>query len=357
MNYTTYETKFRKKAIDAGYSEDNIQKCLEYAKCLLDKGYPVIYNSSNLSALVGYKRSYIKRAIVFTDYFYREFHIKKKNGKPRTIKEPLPSLKEIQFWILTNILYKFQVSKFAKAYVPERTILDNVRFHKGQEKVICIDLDNFFPSIKEQHVISIFLSFGYSKRVSDALAKLCCNGGSLPQGAPTSPQLSNIYMYNFDTKISKYCIDKKIRYTRYADDMTFSGKIDEEELFEILKRELKEIDLVINENKTKIMTPDMRQVVTGVIVNKKLQVPIEKRKELRQAIYFIEKFGLTNHLTTINCSKGFYLKHLLGLVNYVLYINPDDKEARLQKDFLVSLIKSKPRTIVYRKVQNPNEQI
>jgi len=350
MDYITYETKFLKKAIDAGYSEDNIQKCLQYAKFLLDKGYPVIYNSSNLSALVGYKRSYIKRAVFFTDYFYRKFTIAKKNGKPRQIKEPLPSLKEIQLWILTNILYRFQVSKFAKAYIPERNIIDNVRFHKGQEKVICIDLDNFFTSIKEQHVLKIFMDIGYSKRVSEVLAKLCCNSGSLPQGAPTSPQLSNIYLFNFDTTISEYCLNNKIRYTRYADDMTFSGKIKEKELFELLKTELQNIDLKINESKTKIMTPNMRQIVTGIVVNEKLQVPIEKRKELRQAIYYIEKFGLTSHLTKINCSKGFYLKHLLGIVNYVLYINPNDKESKLQKDFLISLIKSKTKTIVYKKI-------
>ena len=349
MNYSTYETKFRKKAIDAGYSDENIQKCLAYAKNLLEKGYPVIYNSSNLSSLVGYKRSYIKRAIFSTNFFYRCFTIAKKNGKPREIKEPLPSLKEIQLWILTNILYKFHVSKFAKAYIPEKSILDNVKFHKNQEKVICIDLDNFFPSIKENHVLQIFLKIGYSKRVSAVLSKLCCNEGSLPQGAPTSPQLSNIYLYDFDTTISKYCNDKKIRYTRYADDMTFSGKINERELFELLKLELDRIDLKINDRKTKIMTPEMRQIVTGVVVNKKLQIPIEKRKELRQAIYYIEKFGLTNHLEKINCTRGFYLKHLLGLVNYVLFINPDDNEAKLQKDFLNSLIKSLPQTTVYKK--------
>lgn len=350
MNYSTYETKFRKKAIDAGYSEDNIQNCLKYAKNLIENGYPVIYNSSNLSALVGYKRRYIIRAILFTNYFYRKFTITKKNGKLRQIKEPLPSLKEIQLWILTNILYKFQVSKFAKAYIPGKSILDNVKFHKGQEKVICIDLDNFFPSIKEEHVFQIFINFGYSKRISSILSKLCCNEGSLPQGAPTSPQLSNIFLYNFDTTISNYCIDNKIRYTRYADDMTFSGKIDEVKLLELLGRELASIDLKINEKKTKIMTADMRQVVTGVIVNTKLQVPIENRKELRQAIFYIEKFGLTNHLEKINCSKGAYLKHLLGLVNYVLFINQDDTEARLQKEFLLSLIKSNTQTIVYKKV-------
>ena len=352
MNYNTYETKFRRKALDAGYSEENILICLEYAKNLIDKGFPVIYNSSNLSALVGYKRSYIKRAIYSTDYFYREFQIKKKNGKNRTIKEPLPSLKEIQHWILTNILYKFQVSRFAKAYIPTRSLLENVRFHKGQEKVICIDLDNFFPSIKEKHIFQIFLNFGYSNRVAEVLSKLCCNNGSLPQGAPTSPQLSNIYMFDFDANISKFCIDNKLRYTRYADDITVSGKINEEELFNKITLELEKIDLKVNDNKTRIMTPNMRQSVTGVIVNEKIQVPKEIRKEIRQAVYYIEKFGLANHLTNINCTKKYYLKHLLGRVHYVLQINPADKESLKQKEFLLSLLKNKATTIVYKKGTN-----
>lgn len=349
MDYRTYENQFRKKAVDAGYSEENIQKCLEYAKKLLDQGYPVIYNSANLSALVGYKRSYIKRAIYFTNYFYRSFSIKKKNGKTRLLKEPLPSLKEIQLWLLTNVLYKFKISRFAKAYVPKVDIVENVRFHKAQEKVLCMDLDNFFTSIKEHHIVRIFLEMGYSKRVSNVLAKLCCNDGSLPQGAPTSPQLSNIYMFNFDKVISTYCVLNKIRYTRYADDITFSGNFKEIALVDIVRTELQKIELKINGSKTKLMTPDMRQIVTGVVVNEKLQVPIEKRKEIRQAIYYIEKFGLTNHLNKINCTKSSYLKHLLGLVNYVLHINPKDNEASLQKEFLISLIENRERVVVYQK--------
>lgn len=349
MNYSTYELKFRKKALDSGYSENNIQICLNYAKSLIESGYPVIYNSSHFSTLVGYKRSYLKRAIYFTPYFYREFDILKKNGKRREIKEPLPSLKEIQNWILTNILYNSQVSKFAKAYLPKRTIIENVRFHKGQEKLLTIDINNFFPSITEKHVLSIFQNIGYPNRVAHMLSQLCCLEGSLPQGAPTSPQLSNLHMFTFDKVISNYCMKHKIRYTRYADDMAFSGKFNQTELLELLTSELSKIGLTINPNKTKLMSKNMRQVVTGIVVNEKLQVPKEKRKEIRQAIYFIEKFGLASHLEKINCSKANYLKHLLGLVNYVLYINPQDKEAKSQKDFLISLLKSTVANNVYKK--------
>jgi RNA-directed DNA polymerase len=339
MNYNTYEKLFREKAVDSGYSEANILKCLDYAKVLIDRKLPVIYNSSNLAALVGYKRAYIKRAVHHPSYFYREFCIRKKNGKLRKIAEPLPSLKDIQMWILSTILYSVKNNKFSKAYTPKRTIIDNVKFHINQTKVICLDIKDFFTSIKENHVTSIFMNFGYSKRVSIVLSKLCCLNGCLPQGAPTSPQLSNIYMNNFDKEISKYCISKKIRYTRYADDITFSGDFDEKELFAFLKEQISIIEFTINPNKTKIMTKNMRQIVTGIVVNKAPQVPKEKRKEIRQSIYYIRQFGLNNHLERINCAKANYLKHLLGIVNYVLFVNPLDQEMIEYKKYLFLLIK------------------
>src|ERR1700744_6085418 len=113
MTFDNYEKNFRKKASKSGYSEDDIQKCLKYAQPIIAKGLPVIYNTSNLAALVGYRKNYLKRAVLFTPYFYRKFFITKKAGKLREIKEPLPSLKDIQIWILNHILYAIHPSKFA----------------------------------------------------------------------------------------------------------------------------------------------------------------------------------------------------------------------------------------------------
>src|ERR1700743_731560 len=100
MTYDLYEKNFRKKATKVGYSEDEISKCLAYARPLIDKKLPIIFNTANLAVLVGYRKNYLKRAVLFTDFFYRNFTIKKKSGKLRFLSEPLPSLKEIQIWIL-----------------------------------------------------------------------------------------------------------------------------------------------------------------------------------------------------------------------------------------------------------------
>ncbi|MBK7850650.1 MAG: RNA-directed DNA polymerase [Bacteroidetes bacterium] len=225
MNFENYRTKFEQKASKSGYTDENIQRCLNYAKPLIEKGLPVIYNTSNLSVFVGYRKDYLKRAVVYTPYFYRNFKIKKRNGKLREISEPLPSLKEIQNWILENILEQVKVSSFAKAYRKRINIIENVKFHKNQPKVFTVDIKDFFPSITTSSVENIFLKLGYSKILSNLLAKLCTLNNSLPQGAPTSPYLSNIFFKSADDNIINYCVKNEIKYTRYADDLSFSGTL------------------------------------------------------------------------------------------------------------------------------------
>ncbi|MBL0139153.1 MAG: RNA-directed DNA polymerase [Bacteroidetes bacterium] len=239
MNFENYRTKFEQKASKSGYTDENIQRCLNYAKPLIEKGLPVIYNTSNLSVFVGYRKDYLKRAVVYTPYFYRNFKIKKRNGKLREISEPLPSLKEIQNWILENILEQVKVSSFAKAYRKRINIIENVKFHKNQPKVFTVDIKDFFPSITTSSVENIFLKLGYSKILSNLLAKLCTLNNSLPQGAPTSPYLSNIFFKSADDNIINYCVKNEIKYTRYADDLSFSGNFDENELLKIIEESVR----------------------------------------------------------------------------------------------------------------------
>lgn len=342
MTFNQYKRDFTAEALKSGYSRQNIDRCLTYAGNLFSNNVPVIYNTSHLSGLVGYKKSYLKKAALFTSYFYRDFEILKKNGGKRKISEPLPSLKEIQLWILENILYKVKISRHAKAYTPKVNIKENLKYHIRKPLVFAIDIENFFPSIKRIHVEEIFKSLGYSSLISNLLSKLCCRDGSLPQGAPTSPYLSNIYLKTLDDAVSKYCTERRIHYTRYADDLTFSGKFDIKELNDVLFIELRNLTLTINRRKTKIMTPNTRQTVTGIVVNEKPQVSFNKRNKLRQTIYYIKKFGLENHMNRLNIKKKNYLEHLLGQVNFVLFINPSDNEFIEYKEYLEAL--RSPRT-------------
>ncbi|MDR3693541.1 reverse transcriptase domain-containing protein [Mucilaginibacter sp.] len=337
MDYTTYSEKFISKAQAVGYSSEVIFICLNYAKPLIDQNLPIIYNFRHLASLVGYSSQYLLRAATHTDFFYREFKIIKKNKNLRTISEPLPSLKEIQTWILSEILYKVDVSKFAKAYVPNSTIKQNIIFHRNMPLVFKLDITDFFSSIKSTSVKQIFNSLGYSHALSNLFSKLCCFDDQLPQGAPTSPYLSNLYLKSFDEKIGAFCLRKKIRYTRYSDDLTFSGTFDPNGLLNMVKFELNELKLGINESKIKLMTKGERQIVTGVVVNEKFQVAREKRKEIRQAMHYIQKFGLSDHLIRKGIERENYLEHLLGRINFVLYINRDDGEFIRYKDYLLRL--------------------
>lgn len=322
----TYTRNFTEKALQNGFSSDYVQKCLTYANPLIVNNLPVIYSINHFSSLVGYNVSYLKRAVKFQKFFYRKFKINKRNGKKRTLYEPLPSLKEIQLWILDEILYKQKVSRYAKAYVPNRSIKEHTIYHTDEPFVLTLDIKEFFKTIKFELVEKLFLNMGYSGKMSNLFTKLCFLENELPQGAPTSPYISNLILKDFDNEISNYCMSNKIKFTRYADDLAFSGNLNADEIEKLVKNELFKIGLELNEKKTKLMRPNQPQLISGIIVNKKAQLPKKERNSLRNDMYYVKKFGLKNHMKHTNQTKSNYLKHLLGRINYVLQINPRDKE-------------------------------
>lgn len=266
--------------------------------------------------------------------FYRRFTIKKSDKTDRIIEEPLPVLKEIHIWILENILNNVSSSIYTKAFKKNLSIKDNARFHQNQNIVICMDIKDYFGSISEYKVYELFSKIGYSKQISTLLAKLCCLNNSIPQGASTSPAISNLITIDMDTELAK--LAKKlstesynVRYTRYADDITFSGKIiDKDYLINSVNKIIKKFDFKLNTKKTRVLGRNSRQLVTGIVVNKKMQVSRNKRRELRANMYFIDKFGIDDQMRTkkITESKEKYIRKLLGTVNFVLFVNPKDVE-------------------------------
>lgn len=339
MDFAKYSYQFSQLAILEGKNADYITSCLNYAKRLVDSNLPIIYDSEHFSELVGFKLSYIKSVVKYPESFYWKYKIKKSNGGVRIINEPLPNLKQIQYWILENILNQLKVSPYAKAFVHRRKLKENVRFHKNRKIVIKFDVHDFFGSIHLESIKKIFLSLGYVHPVADLLAKLCCLRDVLPQGAPTSPYLSNLFMMDFDAKISVYCKTLKIYYTRYADDLTFSSDSDlnVQELNRIVKEAMNQKGLELNTEKTKIMPRNMRQVVTGIVVNQKLQVDKDKRRKIRQEVFYIKKWGLKSHLEKIGCEKKNYLKHLLGKMTFMLSFSPQNEQLKQDISYIRQL--------------------
>ena len=344
MDFKEYKKAYTNQALALGVSLDAIEVAIEYAEQLYKKNLPIIYDQQHFFQLVGYDEEYVIAIANQSEYFYKKYSIPKRNGDRRIIHEPLPSLKEIQTWILEYILNpgaKTYVSPVAKAYMPKQSVRDNARFHKGQKYVLCLDLKDFFGSISFRQVFSVFRNMGYSRALATLLSNICVLDNALPQGAPTSPMLSNMVFRYYDDKIFDYCKSKNIRYTRYADDLTFSGDFNCKEVVSFIRKVLSKTSFAINDNKTKFVSRGNRQEVTGVVVNEKLQASAIYRKKIRQEVYYIIKFGVDKHLEAIKWERSIidYLHHLLGRINFTLTINQNDSEMRKYYEYIHSVLK------------------
>ena len=342
MNWSNYKRSFKISCSLRKISEESQKLLLDYAENLNNKSLPIIFSIDHFSKLVGYEELLIYAIMNSPSRYYHSFFIPKRNRKLRQIREPYPTLKEIQNWILHNILHHIPVSKYAKAYVKGKGLIDNVKFHKNQKVIIKLDIKNFFESITQSKINLIFLNLGYTKTVSYILSSLCFLDNKLPQGAPTSPYLSNIFFSQIDKRIGTYITNLKLRYTRYSDDITISGNIEDKQIKAIIsfcENTLSEYGLKSQRNKTKILRQNHCQYVTGVVLNKKISAGTKYKKEIRKEIYFINKYGLDSHMIRIKLEKQNYLSHLLGKINWVLYLEKNNKEFLKYRQDIIELIK------------------
>jgi retron-type reverse transcriptase len=265
--------------------------------------------------------------------FYRRFSILKKSGKNRQIFEPNKEVKAIQAWILKHIIYKLNPSMYATAYRKNYSILDNVRFHQKQRYFLCLDIENYFPSINTKDVEYFFYNIGYSPTISELLAELCTCNNSLPQGGITSPALANMVSYNLDKRIAGFANKKHIIYTRYADDITLSSNNRNllNYSYQIIQKIIIDEGFKVNEEKTRILGPSTQCKITGLIKNSSLPVfsigkkkknhmrsvifnllinnrKIDKQYETRESIIGWMNFTKYIDVTSYNYIKRYYQK-------------------------------------------------
>jgi len=260
---------------------------------------------------------------------YRPVKIPKGNGEFRELWVPDAQLKAVQKRIAEKLLALEPVSPYAMAYRPGGSTLRNAAPHVGRPVLLKLDIRQFFdhciyPLVKEK----AFPAERYSEANRVLLALLCVHKDALPQGAPSSPAITNIILYEFDESIGQWCRERGIAYTRYCDDMTFSGDFEPSEVIGYVRLELKKLGFLLNEQKTRIQRPGQQQTVTGIVVNEKLSIPADYRHKLRQELYYCRKFGIQEHLQKIGLEipADTYRMQLLGKVNYVLQVHPDDRD-------------------------------
>ncbi|MBD3842320.1 MAG: translation initiation factor IF-2 N-terminal domain-containing protein, partial [Campylobacterales bacterium] len=239
---------------------------------------------------------------------YQVFKIPKKSGGEREIYSPSKGLKYIlkTLNIIFQALYKPQ--SVAHGFLPNRSVVTNAKLHVNKNYVYNIDLENFFPNIHQARIWKRlqhppFNLNGKRIEIANLLANLVCfqyekssnEKNFLPQGAPTSPMLSNIICHRLDKKLLELAKAYNVKYTRYADDMTFSSdhnvyqKNSEflQKLFSIIQSE----NFKINPKKIRLQKRGYKQEVTGLIVNEKINVSRSYIKNTRALIHLVEKYG------------------------------------------------------------------
>ncbi|WP_299095729.1 retron Ec67 family RNA-directed DNA polymerase/endonuclease [uncultured Metabacillus sp.] len=251
---------------------------------------------------------------------YTSFEIAKKSGGARKINAPLDELKDIQRK-LAVALYKHKnknqkiKNNLSHAFEKEKSIITNAEIHRNKRLVLNIDLENFFESFHFGRVRGFFIknnNFLLSSEVATVIAQLTCYDGKLPQGAPTSPIITNLICEILDQRLLKIAKKYKLDYTRYADDLTFSTNdkkfLDLQTAFyEKLSSELIRAGFKINEKKIRLQLRDSRQVVTGLVVNKKINVNRIYYKETRamaHQLYKEGKFEINGKLANLNQLEG-----------------------------------------------------
>lgn len=271
--------------------------------------------------------------------FARHYHchlIPKRDGTLRLIEEPKPVLKRLQRRILHGLLDNVPAHPAARGFVRGQTCITAAATHAGEAVVLTFDLADFFPSIPWSRVYATFRALGYPQAVARALAQLTTaltpyetlhtpglaardhlKGRHLPQGAPTSPSLANLAAFRLDRRLSALARSLNARYTRYADDLTFSG---DPHIAPILTRAVPEIahpeGFHLNPAKTRQATKGQRQTVTGLVVNSHVNVPRPTYDRLKATIHHLQNPDDPRH------ADPAFLARLQGQIAWVSQVNP-----------------------------------
>lgn len=252
------------------------------------------------------------------DIDYTTFKIPKRNGKFRTIDAPAPALKDTQRRILRRLLGRLRAHPCATAYERGHSIASNAKHHEGRAVVVRLDVKEFFASTKGRRVREYFEATGWSPHASDLLMRLCTKGGSLPQGAPTSPRLANLLNIRLDARLAGLAHRFGARYTRYSDDITLSFENDVAREIHacialagfILKEEGYRMHI---KRKLSIRRRGYEQQrVTGLVVNRRVALPRTTRRWLRAVRHRIAK-GERASLTPTQIAGWAALERMIAM--------------------------------------------
>ncbi|MDP0930236.1 reverse transcriptase family protein [Paracoccus onubensis] len=308
---------------------------LMYIENLSKEGLPPIFEMAHLAQLIGVKYELLAEIAHEPHRFYRTFTIPKRSGGIRCIDTPRPILLNIQRWIFKEVLSKLNASENAHGFERNRSIITNARVHVGNAELLKIDIKNFFPSVAFEKVFEIFKRAGYPNNVCKALSRLTTKNGCLPQGAPTSPIISNLSCVEMDLLLNNSAEESGLVYTRYADDMSFSGDRIPDGMEESISSIASKFGFQLNGNKTCLSREGQRKIVTGISISSgELRLPRSYVRELRKQVHFVVNHGISAHSSVIQDNDPLLIDRLLGMVAFWLQVSPESRAAQRANDSL-----------------------
>jgi retron-type reverse transcriptase len=350
------EAVARRKASDIVYLGRGVSQGLADRRADVEKltaaGLPVLATPADvaeaLKVTIPRLRWLAFHSEAATRSHYVRFVVPKKSGGTRNLFAPMPELAGAQEWVLRNVLDKVATHDAAHGFVRGRSTVTNATPHVGRAVVVNTDLENFFPTITFPRVRGVFRQLGYSPAVATVLALLCTESPrrvatyagqvfhvatgarGLPQGACTSPALSNLAARRMDSRLAGVARKLGYAYTRYADDMTFSfggeGGGSEAKVGYLLARVrhiTQDEGFAVNEGKTRVLKPAARQSVTGIVVNERPGVARPTYKRLRAILHRAKAEGLAAQNRE---GHPHFEAWVRGMIAYVGMVNPKQGE-------------------------------
>ena len=270
----------------------------------------------------------------WTERRYRTFEIRRRRDGVRVIRAPVRPLKRIQATLSQALAPYYRPPHTVHGYVSDRSIRTNARVHQRQYWVLRVDLENFFPSINFGRVRGLFLAppFSFNPSVATLLARICCHENELPQGAPTSPLISNLICRSLDRQLAGLASSARCFYTRYCDDLIFSinrrtcppnlavadphtGAV---RAGQTLREVIESHGFRINNAKTLLRKRTQRQIVTGLVVNEFVNVPRDYVRSVRALLHIWRRHGASDALTRLSTSDPRNRPPTMPAVNLAL---------------------------------------
>ena len=364
--------RYKSEGEKEGLPDSLLEDAIAQSEILLNSSYelPSILTLKHLAERTGVSQTQLRKFVGRrSEVAYERFSIRKRSGGRRFIKVPAPKLKQVQRWVHEHVLTPLPVHPASHAFKKGSSVRKCAAKHCGAQWLIKVDVADFFDSISEIQVYRVFRNLGYQPLIAFELARLCTIAthpqsprkyyknwrvhqpnkkisdysqyllGYVPQGAPTSPLLSNLVMYQCDIALAKLAEENGLTYTRYSDDLTFStrnkglGRAKCREIISKIYQMLSKEGFKPQFRKTKLISPGSKKIVLGLNVDgPEPRLQKEYKDRIKQHLYYLGKFTPGSHALARGFDSIWGLKcHLYGMIQYAKMIEPEYGVARMSE--------------------------